>query len=128
MPCSIESSQSIRTVGASIPPIRSPINALTQTFRIRTRDINSFHDSGSEFPRRHGVQLSGMQLAAVDLTGGGGGGVREKSHMVHKALSFVTDVLRQQPLLPNRTVPLGQARVSVEKRLLVHTFCQILAL
>ncbi|KAM0794755.1 hypothetical protein BDR22DRAFT_967506 [Usnea florida] len=118
MPDSIESLHSVRTVGASISAFESLINALTQTFRIGTRDINSYHDSGSRFPRRHDLKLPGMQLAAVDLTGGGGGHVREKSRMVHKALSFVTDILRQQPLLPNRTIPLGQARVPVEKRLL----------
>ena len=57
----------------------------------------------------------------VDLTSGSGDDVREKSHMVHKDLSFINDILRQQPLSPNRTTPLGEAHVPVEKRLLVHS-------
>ena len=110
--------QSIRTLGASIPAIKSLINASTQTFRIGTRDIKSYHDSGFRFSRRQRVQLPGMQLAAVDLKGVDN--VQEKSRMVHKTLTFITDILGQQPLLPNRTIPLGQALVVVEKRLLVH--------
>ena len=117
-PYTLGSFQSILTLGASIPAIKSLINASTQTFRIGTRDINSYHDSGFRFSRRQRVQLPGMQLAAVDLTGGDD--VREKSHMVHKVLSFIIDVLGQQPLLSNRTIPPGKALVPVEKRLLVH--------
>lgn len=117
-PYTLESFQSILTLGASIPAIKSLINASTQTFRIGTRDINSYHDSGFRFSRRQRVQLPGMQLAAVDLTGGDD--VREKSYMVHKVLSFIVDVLGKQPLLSNRTIPLGQPLVPVEKRLIMH--------
>ena len=117
-PYTLESFQSILTLGASIPTIKSLINASTQTFRIGTRDIKSYHDSGFRFSRRQRVQLPGMQLAAVDLTGGDD--VREKIHLVHKVLNFIIDVLGQQPLLSNRIIPLGQALVPVEKRLLMH--------
>ena len=37
--------QSIRTLGTSIPAIKSLINASTQTFGIGTRKINSYHGS-----------------------------------------------------------------------------------
>ena len=117
-PYTLESFQSILTLGASIPAIKSLINAPTQTFRIGTRDINSYHDSGFRFSRRQRVQLPGMQLTAVDLTDGDD--VREKSHMVHKVLNFIINILGQQPLLSDRTIPLGQALVPVEKRLLMH--------
>ena len=117
-PYTLESFQSVLTLNASIPAIKSLINPSTQSFRIGTWDINSYHDSGFRFSRRQCVQLPGMQLAAIDLTGGGD--VREKSHIVHKVLSLIIDVLGQQPLLSNRTIPLGQALVPVEKRLLVY--------
>ena len=118
-PYTLESFQSIRTLGASIPAIESLINASTQIFRIGTRDINSYHDCGFRFSRRQRVQLPGMQLAAVDLSGGDD--VREKSHMVHEVLSFIIDVLGQQPLLSTRAIPLGQALVPVDRRLRMHS-------
>ena len=116
-PYTLESFQSVLALNASIPAIKSLINESTQTFRIGTRDINSYHDSGFRFSRRQRVQLPGMQLAAVDLTGND---VQEKCHTVHKVLSSIIDVLGQQPLLLSRTIPLGQALVPVEKRLFMH--------
>lgn len=118
MPHRLDPSKFIRTLGASIPAIKSLINASTQIFRIGTREIKSYHDSGFQFSCRQRVQPRGMQLAAVDLQGVDD--VQERSRMVHKALNFITEILGQQPLLPNRTIPVGQALVPVEKRLLVH--------
>ena len=118
MPHQLNPSKSIRALGASIPAIKSLINASTQTFRIGTRDIKSYHDSEIQFSRGHRVQPPGTQLAGVDLKGVDD--VQEKSCMVHKALTFITEILGQQPLLPNRTIPVDQDLVPVGKRLLVH--------
>ncbi|KAL9133180.1 MAG: hypothetical protein Q9175_005640 [Cornicularia normoerica] len=104
-------------LNASIPQIKSLINASTQTFRIGIRST-AYHDSGFRFSRRKRVELPVVQLVVVDLKGLEN--VPEKSRMVHKALSFIIDIMGQRPPLPNNTIPLSQAFVSVEKRLLVH--------
>ncbi|CAF9942521.1 MAG: hypothetical protein ALECFALPRED_009785 [Alectoria fallacina] len=114
----LESFTSISTLTASVPAIKSLISASTQTFRIGTRDINAYCESGFRFSRRKRVELPGMKLAVVDLKGLDN--VQEKSRMVHKALNFIIEIMGQKPPLPSSINPAGQALVSVEKRLLVH--------
>ncbi|CAD6587155.1 MAG: hypothetical protein ASARMPREDX12_002763 [Alectoria sarmentosa] len=109
---------SISTLTASVPAIKSLINASTQTFRIGARDINAYYESGFRFSRRKRVELPGMKLAVVDLRGLDN--MQEKSRLVHKALSFIIEIMGQRPPMPSNTNPPGQALVSVEKRLLVH--------
>lgn len=114
----LESFTSIPTLTASIPAIKSLINVSTQTFRIGTQDTSAYFDSGFRFSRRKRVELPGMQLVVVDLKGLDD--LSEKSRMVHKALSFIIEIIGQRPPLPTSTTPPSQALVSVEKRLLVH--------
>lgn len=114
----LESFTSIPTLNASISAIKSLINASTLSFRIGTRDITAYHDSGFRFSRKRRVELPGVHLAAVDLKGLEN--VQEKGRMVHKALTFIIEIIGQRPPLPNNTIPPGQALVLVEKRMLVH--------
>ena len=114
----MEPSTSIPTLKASVPAIKSLINASTHTFRIGTRDRQTHHDSEFRFSRRKRVKLPGLQLALLDLKGLDS--VQEKSCMVHKALHFVIEILGQRPPVPKDTIPPSQALVSVGKRLLVH--------
>lgn len=114
----LESFTSIPTLNASISAIKSLINASTLSFRIGTRDITAYHDPRFRFSRKRRVELPGVHLAAVDLKGLEN--VQEKSRMVHKALTFIIEIIGQRPPLPNNTIPPGQALVLVEKRMLVH--------
>lgn len=114
----LESSTSVATLNASIPAIKRLINASTQTFRIGTRHNSTYCDFTFCFPCRKREELPSMQLVVVDLKGLDD--VSEKSSIVHKALKFIIELIGQRPLLPNNTIPPGQALVSVEQRLLVH--------
>ncbi len=117
-PHTLYSSTSIPTLNASITAIKSLVNASTQTFRIGTRDVHAYWDSGFRFPRRKQVELPGMLLAVVDLRGLDS--AQQKSRMVHKALSFIIEIIGQRPPMPANTNPPGQALVSVEKRVILH--------
>lgn len=112
-------SSSVSTLNASISAIKSLITASTQTFRIATRDIDNYNDSGWRFARRKPVKLPGVQLAVVNLKGSDN--MQEKSRTVHKALNFIIEIIGQRPLMPNKSKPPSQALVSVEKGLLIHS-------
>lgn len=109
----------VSTLNASIPAIKSLITASTQMFRIATRDVDTYNDSKWRSARRRPVNLPGIQLAVVDLKGSDD--MQEKSRTVHKALSFIIEIIAQRPPMPNKDIPPSQALVSVEKGLLVHS-------
>ena len=107
----------LATLGAAVPEIKRLISASTHTFIIGTRDISAYHDSRNLLCRKKRVDLPGMQLAIVKLIGLD---VQEKSRMVHKALTFIIEVLAQRPPVPDQSLLPCRALVSVGKRLLLH--------
>ena len=114
----LDFSPSVPTLNSSIPAIKSLITASTQTFCIGIRDIDAYNESGWRFSRRKPVDLPSVQLAVVNLKGFDN--VQEKNRIVHKALSFIIEIIGQRPPLPNRDKPTSQALVPVGKRLLMH--------
>ena len=106
---------SVATLNASIPAIKSLINTSTQISRLGTRDFDTYNGSGPRFGRK----LPGVQLAVLNLKGSDN--MQEKSRTVHKALSFIIEIIGQRPPMPNKSKPPSQALVSVEKGLLIHS-------
>ena len=104
-------------LNASIPAIKSSINASTQTFRIGIRDIADYHDA--RFCHWRGKRaIPNMQLAVVDLKGLDK--IQEKRSKVHEALHVIFVIMSQRPLMPNTLKPPEEALVWVEKRMLLH--------
>lgn len=114
----LELSSSICTLNASIPMIKSLITASTQTFRFATRDLDAYNTSRWPSARTRPANLPGVQLAVANLNGLDS--MQEKSHTVHKVLSFIIDIMGQRPPMPDKNKPASQVLVSVEKRVLIH--------
>ena len=109
----------ISILHASIPAIKSLINASTQTFRIGIRDVRTYYNANIRYPRRKRTEVPSLQLAVVDLKGLDD--VQEKRRMVHKVLHLIFDMMGQRPLMPENSVLLEKRLMSVEKRVLLHS-------
>ena len=113
----LEPVATIKILNASIPAIKSSINASTQTFRIGIRDIADYHDA-KFYHWRTSRALPNVQLAVVDLKCLGK--IQDKRRKVHEALQSVIVILSQRPLMPKTLIPPEEALVWVEKRMLLH--------